>query len=225
MKTQTIARSSLRLASRSILGAAALIGTALAAGLVAYQFGGSREVESRSLPAEPRQVQSLARLRAQHATLKQQLASYAPAGPYIVVDTARNRLYVKRRDAVLLDAVVSTGSGTILDHPDEPERRWVFDTPRGAFAVQSKLVNPAWVKPDWAFLEEGRAIPASVEERVETGILGEYAFGFGNGYFIHGTLYTRLLGRNVTHGCIRLNDDDLRAVNRLADIGTPLIIF
>lgn len=199
--------------------------TALVAGLVAYQVGGSREVESRVLPAEPRNVPSLARLRAQHAALKQQLASYAPTGAYIIVDTARNRLYVKRREAVLLDAVVSTGSGTILDHPDQPERRWVFDTPRGAFAVQSKLVNPAWVKPDWAFLEEGRAVPASAAERVETGILGEYAFGFGNGYFIHGTLYTRMLGRNVTHGCIRLNDDDLRAVNQLADIGTPLIIF
>ncbi len=199
--------------------------TALVAGLVAYQAGGSREVESRVLPAETRNVPSLARLRAQHAALKQQLASYAPTGAYIVVDTARNRLYVKHREAVLLDAVVSTGSGTILDSPDQPERRWVFDTPRGAFAVQSKLVNPAWVKPDWAFLEEGRAVPASAAERVETGILGEYAFGFGNGYFIHGTLYTRMLGRNVTHGCIRLNDDDLRTVNQLADIGTPLIIF
>lgn len=199
--------------------------TALVAGLFAYQFDGSREVESRVLTPESRNTSSLARLRAQHAALKQQLASYAPAGAYIVVDTARNRLYVKRRDAVLLDAVVSTGSGTILDHPDQPERRWVFDTPRGAFAVQSKLVNPAWVKPDWAFLEEGRMIPANAGERVETGILGEYAFGFGNGYFIHGTLYTRMLGRNVTHGCIRLNDDDLRTVNQLAGIGTPLIIF
>lgn len=199
--------------------------TALAAGLFAYQFDGSREVESRILTAESRNTSSLARLRAQHAALKQQLASYAPTGAYIVVDTARNRLYVKRREAVLLDAVVSTGSGTILDHPDQPERRWVFDTPRGAFAVQSKLVNPVWVKPDWAFLEEGRMIPATAAERVEAGILGEYAFGFGNGYFIHGTLYTRMLGKNVTHGCIRLNDDDLRTVNRLADIGTPLIIF
>ena len=211
--------------TRNAAGVAVLIVTALAAGLFTYQFGGTREVESGILTAQSRPTTSLARLRAHHAALKQQLASYAPAGAYIVVDTARNRLYVKRGDAVLLDAVASTGSGTILDHPDEPERRWVFDTPRGAFAVQSKLVNPAWIKPDWAFLEEGRAIPANVAERVETGTLGEYAFGFGNGYFIHGTLYTRLLGRNVTHGCIRLNDDDLRAVNRLTDIGTPLIIF
>ena len=206
-------------------GLALLAATSLAAGLFTYHLGGPREVESRLLVEQPRQTTSLARLRAHHAALQQQLTSQAPAGAYIVVDTARNRLYVKRRDAVLLDAIVSTGSGTVLDHPDEPERRWVFDTPRGAFALQSKLVNPAWIKPDWAFLEEGRAVPADVAERVETGILGEYAFGFGNGYFIHGTLYTRLLGRNVTHGCIRVNDDDLRAVNRLADIGTPLIIF
>jgi L,D-transpeptidase ErfK/SrfK len=218
--TQLIERS-----RQSVSSGVVLVVTALAAGLFAYQFDGSREVESRILTAESRNASSLARLRAQHAALKRQLASYAPTGAYIVVDTARNRLYVKRREAVLLDAVVSTGSGTILDHPDQPERRWVFDTPRGAFAVQSKLVNPAWVKPDWAFLEEGRTIPANAAERVETGILGEYAFGFGNGYFIHGTLYTRMLGKNVTHGCIRLNDDDLRTVNRLADIGTPLIIF
>jgi L,D-transpeptidase YbiS len=218
----------IRTMARSTRGAASAIAlalTTLVAGLFAYQLDGSREVESRVLPVPSKPAPALARLRVQHEALKQQLASYAPSGIYIVVDTARNRLYVKRRDAILLDAVVSTGSGTILDHPDQPERRWIFDTPRGAFALQSKLVNPAWVKPDWAFLEEGRAIPANEMERVETGILGEYAFGFGNGYFIHGTLYTRLLGRNVTHGCIRLNDDDLRTVNQLADIGTPLIIF
>lgn len=220
MIRRTIERS-----TRSAASVAVLAVTALAAGLFAYQFDGSREVESRMLTAESRNTSSLARLRAQHAALKRQLASYAPTGAYIVVDTARNRLYIKRREAVLLDAVVSTGSGTILDHPDQPARRWVFDTPRGAFAVQSKLVNPSWVKPDWAFLEEGRTIPANAAERVETGILGEYAFGFGNGYFIHGTLYTRMLGKNVTHGCIRLNDDDLRTVNRLADIETPLFIF
>jgi L,D-transpeptidase YbiS len=211
--------------TRTATGLALLAATTLAAGLLTSQLGGPREVESRLLAEQPRPVPSLARLRTHQEALQRQLAAQAPAGTYIVVDTARNRLYVKRRDAILLDAVVSTGSGTILDHPDEPERRWVFDTPRGAFAVQSKLVNPAWIKPDWAFLEEGRAVPADAAERVETGILGEYAFGFGNGYFIHGTLYTRLLGRNVTHGCIRLNDDDLRAVHRLTDIGTPLIIF
>jgi L,D-transpeptidase YbiS len=42
---------------------------------------------------------------------------------------------------------------------------------------------------------------------------------------IHGTLYTRLLGRSVTHGCIRLGPDDLQAVWDAAPIGTPVFIF
>jgi len=62
-------------------------------------------------------------------------------------------------------------------------------------------------------------------ERIEKGVLGDYSLGFGNGYFIHGTLYTRLLGRNVTHGCIRVGDEDLRKVFTTAGIGTKIIIF
>ena len=210
---------------RSVASAAVLAATALAAGLFAYQFDGSREVESRILTAESRTTSSLARLRAQHAALKRQLASYAPTGAYIVVDTARNRLYVKRREAVLLDAVVSTGSGTILDHPDQPERRWVFDTPRGEFNVKSKITNPYWVKPDWAFIEEGESIPKGLEDRIEAGTLGDYALGFGQGYFIHGTLYTRLLGRNVTHGCVRVGDEDLKAIFKAVPIGAKIYIY
>ncbi len=164
-------------------------------------------------------------LRARQAALQRQLAQQAPSGIYIVVDTARNRLYVRRGAETLLTAVASTGSGTILENPERPGAKWVFDTPRGVFVIQSKLTNPVWVKPDWAFLEEGLSVPKSPDERLEAGILGEYALGFGKGYFIHGTLYPRLLGKNVTHGCIRLNDEDLRAVYRLAKVGTPVLIF
>ena len=167
----------------------------------------------------------LAGLRAKQAALRQKLAQQAPDDVYFVVDTARNRLYVKRRDEVLLEAVASTGSGTILDDPGRAGARWVFDTPRGEFAIQSKVANPVWIKPDWAFVEEGLEVPKDPGQRVEAGILGEYALGFGKGYFIHGTLYTRLLGKNVTHGCIRLKDDDLRTVFKLAKIGTQVLIF
>lgn len=164
-------------------------------------------------------------LQSRYRSLAKQLSQLMPAQPYIVVDTARNHLYIKRRDRIMLDAIASTGSGTILDKPGEAKGQWIFDTPRGEFMVQSKLVNPVWVKPDWAFIEEGLAIPRSTGDRIESGVLGEYALGFGKGYFIHGTLYPRLLGKNVTHGCIRLNDDDLKSVYRLTRVGTPIIIF
>jgi L,D-transpeptidase YbiS len=167
----------------------------------------------------------ISQLRARYAALKRQLQLQAPEAAYILVDTARNRLYVKQRDAVLLNALASTGSGTIMDNPGRPGTQWVFDTPRGEYTVRSRLTNPLWVKPDWAFLEEGIEIPTDPAERVEAGTLGEYALGFGKGYFIHGTLYKRLLGKNVTHGCIRLSDEDLKAVYRLTSLGTQVMIF
>lgn len=168
---------------------------------------------------------ALGSLQIHYNSLKKQLAQFIPHQPYILVDTARNHLYVKRSQEVVLDAIASTGSGVVLDKPGESNTQWVFDTPRGEFAVQSKLTHPVWVKPDWAFIEEGLMVPKNPAERVEQGVLGDYALGFGKGYFIHGTLYTRLLGKNVTHGCIRLNDDDLKSVYQLARVGTPIMIF
>ncbi len=174
---------------------------------------------------EATDARALQMLQARHRALERQLAQLQPPTPYIVVDTARNYLWVKRKDHVVLEAVASTGSGSILDKPGEAGGQWIFDTPRGEFSVQSKLTDPVWVKPDWAFIEEGMSVPRDPAERVEPGVLGEYALGFGKGYFIHGTLYTRLLGRNVTHGCIRLSDEDLRAVYKIAKVGTPILIF
>lgn len=168
---------------------------------------------------------SLRHLQARYQTLAKQLAQLAPHQSYILVDTARNHLYVKKQREIVLDAIASTGSGVILDKPGDGHDQWVFDTPRGEFLVQSKLTNPVWVKPDWAFIEEGLRVPTNPADRVEQGVLGEYALGFGKGYFIHGTLYTRLLGKNVTHGCIRLNDGDLKSVYQLARVGTPILIF
>lgn len=175
--------------------------------------------------ADEASTHHLPTLQARYKSLSTQLSRLKPHQPYILVDTARNHLYVKRQEDIVLDALASTGSGIILDKPGDSNDQWVFDTPRGEFLVQSKLTNPAWVKPDWAFIEEGLEVPHNPADRVEQGVLGEYALGFGKGYFIHGTLYTRLLGKNVTHGCIRLNDDDLKSVYRFARVGTPIVIF
>lgn len=181
--------------------------------------------EVPSPPSSRSDLSQLSALQAQYKALSHRLARLKPHEPYIVVDTARNHLYLKHRDTILLDALASTGSGTVLPKPGGNAAPWVFDTPRGTFFVQSKLLNPTWVKPDWAFIEEGLDVPRNPADRIEQGVLGAYALGFGKGYFLHGTLYTRLLGKNVTHGCIRLNDDDLKRVYHVARIGTPIIIF
>jgi L,D-transpeptidase YbiS len=116
-------------------------------------------------------------------------------------------------DRVVREVVVSCGSGGVLEDP-KAGRSWVFDTPRGERQIKSKVKNPTWIKPDWAFIEEGEAIPKKYGDRAEEGVMGDYALGIGNGFFLHGTLYTRLLGRNVTHGCVRIGDADLEYLHK-----------
>jgi len=167
----------------------------------------------------------LSRVQRNVLQLERRMSGLLPKGLYIVIDTAENRLYLKNGADVVRTAVVSCGSGVVLEESSGKQRKWVFDTPRGEFNVKSKIANPYWVKPDWAFIEEGEAVPRDLEDRIESGTLGDYALGFGEGYFIHGTLYTRLLGRNVTHGCVRVGDEDLKAIFKAVPLGAKIYIY
>jgi lipoprotein-anchoring transpeptidase ErfK/SrfK len=184
--------------------------------LMAFRSSGAPPVNVRN--TDPRYWEGRARV------LRQRLAAMAPQGLYAVVDTAGNVLTLKKGDRVVRTAVVSAGSGSVLDDP-AGNRQWVFDTPRGVRSVQSKVENPVWVRPDWAFIEEGEPIPKKYNARLDPGAMGDYAIGLGEGYFIHGTLYTRLLGRNVTHGCVRVGDQDLKAIYHALSLGSRVILF
>jgi L,D-transpeptidase YbiS len=210
-----------------------LIALGVAVGLVAWLGTGygyvsfpatDQDLRAR-VPAEKETAKKTRQqLVAQNRKLRAALGRMAPQGLFVVVDQSQNRLYLKQGDRVLLTAICSSGSGMVL-RDEGTNRRWVFDTPRGGFTVQSKLRNPAWRRPDWAFVEDGLPVPRNPADRLEYGSLGEYALYLGDGYLIHGTLYERLLGRSVTHGCIRLGRDDLRTVYKLVPIGTPVFIF
>ena len=97
--------------------------------------------------------------------------------------------------------------------------------PHGRFEVLRKKRDPVWTKPDWAFVEEGKPLPESWSERRDDETLGDFALYFGDGYMIHGTLYQRYLGRSITHGCVRLGDEDLARVFDLTPVGAPIYIF
>jgi L,D-transpeptidase YbiS len=213
-------RRRLRLGRREATGLAiggtAAIVVALAAAVAgSYRYSSLAQVEF----AQPRPSG-----RKSGREIERELAALAPRGPYITVDTAENRLYLKRGEQVLREAICSAGTGAGLEDP-ESGRRWVFETPRGARRIQTKIKDPVWREPDWSFIEEGEPIPKDYSERFESGMLGEYAMSLGGGYLIHGTLYERLLGRNVTHGCIRVSRDDLRLVAKTVRVGDRVYIF
>jgi L,D-transpeptidase YbiS len=202
-------------------------------GVIASWAGGYRYQPLRAAladaataaPAAPdAKPQDSKKLDAESRKLSAALDRKTPRGSYVVVDRTNNLLYLRTPSEIQLQAVCSAGSGSILKEPNG-KRTWVFDTPQGQFKVISVLKNPIWRKPDWAFIEEGEPIPTNVNQRFEPGMLGEYGLYFGDGYLIHGTLYERLLGRNVTHGCIRLGKKDLRELVQATRLGTQIYIF
>jgi hypothetical protein len=185
-------------------------------------YPGKEVTPGDSLSVELPQDERLA--KKELAGARNVLSRIRPSRPYIVIDTHANILTLRTEDRILLKTTCSTGSGGELIDPNTG-RRWVFDTPRGIFKVTSKLTDPWWRKPDWAFIEENESIPEDPRERLDPEMLGEYALGFGDDYYIHGTIYERLLGVNVTHGCVRVGSDDLERLYSLVPIGTLIYVF
>ena len=196
--------------------------------LYVYDRLGPMEIANASIESTPEEAAAVKKeikdLESKAKRAQRSVVGMVPGSTYIVVDTAQNKLYLKKRDKVLHEALCSTGSGGLLKDPNG-DRQWVFETPRGNFRVIRKAEDPVWTKPDWAFVEEGKAVPDNWSERRDYDTLGNYALYLGDGYMIHGTLYQRYLGRAITHGCIRLGDEDLERVYRAAPVGTQVLIF
>jgi L,D-transpeptidase ErfK/SrfK len=156
--------------------------------------------------------------------LKNLLTVKLPKTSYLVVNTSDNHFYLYKKNKLIRDGLCSTGSYIKLE--GEGEQKWIFKTPRGEFKIRDKKVDPVWKKPDWAFIEEGLPVPSkNHSSRFEYGSLGDYALILGDGYMIHGTLYQRFLGKPVTHGCVRLGDDDLKQVFSTLNIGSKVYMF
>jgi hypothetical protein len=193
-----------------------------------------------------------------------------------------HRLWYKLRDSVLFTTQVATGSGRILES-SAGGSHWKFETPRGRLVVQGKDEAPAWVPPDWHYVEQARkrglgivrlsrnqAIPASdgsqitvqgtdvvkrypdgrvvslgggkegheivaggnivippfgTNQRKYKGVLGTHRLVLGDGYALHGTDNPASIGHSVSHGCVRLRNEDIDKLYEMVDVGTPVYIY
>lgn len=148
--------------------------------------------------------------------------------PYIVIRLSENLLLLVDGRDVLWSAPVATGTGFRLDGD---RRSWDFDTPRGVFRVERKEKDPVWVMPDWAFVERGQPVPPPDSPlRRRAGALGSTALYIGYELAIHGTDRPELVldpdpdSRRVSHGCIRMTDEDARRLFHEVDVGTLVLI-
>jgi L,D-transpeptidase ErfK/SrfK len=98
------------------------------------------------------------------------------------------------------------------------------ETPTGTFRTGVKLQNPTWYVPK-SIREENPDYPVKVPPG-EDNPLGKYAIKLkGTSYFLHGTNEPYGIGREVSHGCIRLYPEDIEALFRVLDSDTLVNII
>lgn len=101
---------------------------------------------------------------------------------------------------------------------------------QGSDVVQRVRNGPA--KPVQA--AEGREIvfggnlvipPYGTNQRKYAGVLGTHRLNLGDGYALHGTNKPETIGRSVSHGCVRLRNEDIEWLHGNVSIGTPVFIY
>jgi lipoprotein-anchoring transpeptidase ErfK/SrfK len=184
-----------------------------------------RTANIEELKKDPVYIKQLSSLNKEFQRLSRKFAAYTPGQSYLVINTTDNRFSLYRNSKLLREGFCSSGSYTQLTN-SEGSRQWIFKTPKGRFWIQQKITKPLWKRPDWSFVEEGLPIPPPNDEsRYEYGVLGDYGMSLGDDYLIHGTIYKRFLGMPVTHGCVRLGDEDLEVIYNTLNIGSKVYIF
>ena len=119
----------------------------------------------------------------------------------ILVNKSQNILMLKNNEEIIKTYIVSTGKNNC--------------TPAGTFKIVNKLSNPTWFKA-------GAVVPPQSAENV----LGTRWMGFDlAGYGIHGTVEPKELGKQVTQGCVRMNNSDVEELYSIVPVGTEVNIM
>ena len=124
-------------------------------------------------------------------------ADINPVRQLIHIDRSARRLEVWNRGRLVLKTTVAVGAPGM-------------ETPLGLFYVTWRFVPSAPVLGRFAF---------------ETSAYSRLSDWPGGGIVgIHGTFAPELLGRAVSHGCVRVSNRDILRMRRIVPVGTPIRI-
>lgn len=108
--------------------------------------------------------------------------------------------------------------GVVLNTYDIAVGQEEWPTPTGEFQVQRLQMFPAWQHPI-----TGDIVAPGPDNPLGTRWIGfwvqeKWQIGF------HGTNQTELIGQAVSHGCIRMRNEDIEALFELVQVGTVVRI-
>jgi len=89
------------------------------------------------------------------------------------------------------------------------------------------LVRGVPAEPGKIIVRGGAVIipPLGTSAREVPDVLGTHRLNLGDGYALHGTQAVSQLGRSVSHGCVRLHNDDIARLYLMANVGDEVIIY
>jgi len=95
----------------------------------------------------------------------------------------------------------------------------------GRAQIAEKFLRPAWGPPADIALANPR-IPLVIPGGSSRNPMGAAAMGLNRGnYAIHGTNDPGSIGRYVSHGCIRMHNEDILDLYRRVPIGTEVFVL
>jgi lipoprotein-anchoring transpeptidase ErfK/SrfK len=67
--------------------------------------------------------------------------------------------------------------------------------------------------------------PFGTNQRRYSDVLGTHRLNLGDGYALHGTNKPESIGQAVSHGCVRLRNEDVAFLYSVVEVGTPVYIY
>ncbi len=98
----------------------------------------------------------------------------------------------------------------------------------GLYVSGNNVYSGGYALPQGQLIVRGGAViipPVGTRQRQFPEVLGTHRLNLGDGYAQHGTQAVSQLGRNVSHGCVRLHDDDIARLYEMASVGDEVIIY
>ncbi|HEY9854084.1 MAG TPA: L,D-transpeptidase [Leptolyngbyaceae cyanobacterium] len=123
----------------------------------------------------------------------------------LVIRLRERRVYLYRENRVQTSYPIAIG-------------KTGWETPTGSFKVMQMIRNPAWEHP-WT----GQVVPPGPNNPLGTRWIAFWTDG-KNSIGFHGTPNERLIGQAVSHGCIRMRNQDVVALYEQVSVGTPVIV-
>lgn len=136
----------------------------------------------------------------------QPVSTTAPeSGTRLVVKLSDRRVYLHKDDNVVGQYALAVG-----------QEGW--ETPTGTYKILDKEQNPSWIHPITGV--ESPPGPSNPLGKAWIGFWtdGKTEIGF------HGTNQEELIGQAVSHGCLRMRNEDIEDVFARVDVGTPVIV-